>query len=409
MINYKFVSLFIAQLSQAFSMRAPILSAFPVVALLPLLFVACIAEQLGECPPPGGNVYVKIHWDGLVPGDNLPAHGMHIQLYPEAGGLPAGCPLGVHGGLLRLFPGTSYTFICFDYAGMEYLGFRNMNDASLFEAYNEPANGTYNTRVDAGSDEAIVHEPYPYTFYATQEMASFTVPDEGTDTLHCYPRNVLHEFTYLVYDVEGVENAGLSSGAVSGMSGSYYLSSGRLSGVPSTVLFRRSLALFNGRFPEDFSWHTTDTIQHVPIPGYGSIPVCPKWFPPGWAHPSTGWGGDWVIGAFSVFGLASPGDITNQLTVECFSRANYHYYASWGYWQGKWDNSVTTQIMGALGYWDGCPPAVEKGSHEAQTAWRKHNGGFDIVLANNGRLVIPVDVGLRAPVSGWDGREIPLN
>jgi hypothetical protein len=334
---------------------------------------------------------------------------MHIQLYPVRGSASTGHPLLVHGGLLRLTPGASYSSVCFDYEGMDFLDFRNMNNGILFEAYKELAGGTYRTRADAGRDEPVVHEPYPYTFYTTREIPPFTVPMRGTDTLHCYPRNALHEFTYMVYGVEGVENVASSRGTVSGMSASRRLMSGALSDSPSTVLFRRSLALENGRFPREFKWNTTDTLQRVPVPEYGSIPVSPRWFPAGWAHPTAGWTGDWVIGAFSVFGAVSPGDIVNQLTVECFSHANYYYYASWGYWQGEWEATVSTQIMGSLGYWDGCPPDVEKGSLEAQTAWRRHNGGFDIVLDNDGRLVIPPDVGLKAPVSGWDGREIPLN
>jgi hypothetical protein len=339
--------------------------------LLPLLVAACTRQVIFD-DVPSDNVYVKIHWDGLVPG-----YSMHIQLFPEQGGAYMSYPLGAHGGAIWLSPGVSYASVCFDYEGMEYLDFRNMHSASLFEAYNEPA-----------ALKTAVHESYPYTFYATRNTPSFTAPAEGLDTLHCYPRNALHEFTYLIHGVEGAKNVSSSRGTISGMSGSYYLSSGALSDTPSTVLFCRSLALVS----KDF---ITDTLQCVPVPGYGSIPVYPKWFP-----SETSWKGDWVIGAFSVFGLVSD----NQLTVECFSHANYRYSASWG-WQGE----VTAQIMGSLGYWDGCPANVEKGSPEAQTAWRKHNGGFDIILANEGRLVIPPDVGLNAPVSGWDGVEIPLH
>jgi hypothetical protein len=292
---------------------------------------------------------------------------------------------------------------------MEDLGFRYMKDKALFEAYNEPAGGTYATRVETGREEPTVYECYPYTFYATQGTPSFTAPDNGLDTLHCYPQNVLHEFTYLIYGVEGVERVASSQGAISGMSASYRLMSGTLSDEPSTLLFPRSLALKNGCSPEEFAWNITDTLQRIPVEDYGFIPVSPKWFPADWENPTTGWKGDWVIGAFSVFGPAdcSCGYI-NQLTVECFSHADYHHYASWGYWKGDWEDTVTTQIRGALGYWNGCPANVEKGSIEAQTLWRKHNGGFDIILANEGRLVIPPDVGIEAPVSGWDGVDIPL-
>jgi hypothetical protein len=95
--------------------------------------------------------------------------------------------------------------------------------------------------------------------------------------------------------------------------------------------------------------------------------------------------------------------------VECFSKAHYNYTASWGYWKGEWEETVRRQIMGALGYFDGIPSGIDKGSLEAQMAWRKRNGGFDIVLYNDGRLVIPPDVGLNVKVPGWDGRTVPLN
>jgi hypothetical protein len=389
------------------NMTIPLYFAFFAI-VLPLLFVACINERLDDCYLPGGNIYVKIHWDNLVPGENLPTRGMHLQLYPTTGSAAIGYPLSVNGGAFRLTAGHSFTSVCFDYEGMSHLRFRNMNNPLIFEARNEQAYDVYAARIETGRDEPLVHESYPYTFYTTHDIPAFTVPERGTDTIHCNPRNVLHEFTYLLHGVEGVENVASSRGTISGVAGAYRMMSGMASDEPSTVLFRRSRALRNGRFPEGFRWNTTDTLQRVPVAEYGSIPVCPKWFPSGWANPNTGWKGDWVIGAFSVFGLVSPWEIANQLTVECFSRADYHYYASWGYWNGEWEDTVTSQIRGALGYWSGCPDDVEKGSLEAHLLWRKHNGGFDIILANDGRLVIPVDVGLKAPVSGWDGREVPL-
>jgi hypothetical protein len=374
-----------------------------------LLFASCIDDHYGSCLPPGGSVYVKIHWDNLVPGDSLPVHGMHIQMYPEENGSPVGYPLSALGGEVWLPPGMPYMPVCFGFVGMEYLGFHNMDDRALFSVSNQSAGGTYRTRVEAGNEEPAVYESYPYTFYTTRNAPPFTAPDKGADidTLHCYPENALHEFTYLIYGVEGAENVAYSRGAISGMSGAYYPVSGAISHDPATVLFRRSLALEDGRYPE-FTWHTSDTLQYVTVPECGSIPVCPKWFPAGWANPTTGWKGDWIIGAFSVFGLASPGDILNQLTIECFLYGDYYYNASWGYWDGQWEDEVATQMQGALGYWDDCPDGIEKGSREAQTAWRKHNGGFDIILANDGRMVIP-SIGMEAPVSGWgENLDVPL-
>jgi hypothetical protein len=367
-------------------------------------FASCIDDR---CPLIGGGygAYVQIHWSGLVPGDNLPQHGMHIQLYPESGSSFVAYPLGVNGGTVRLTPQIVHTAVCFDYAGMENVGFRHMNDKDRFEAYHEPTGGTYATRVEMGRDETVVYEPYPYTFYTTDSLPPVVVvPGRGVDTveIHCFPHNALHEFTYIIYDVTGVEHVASSRGTVSGMASALRMMTGQLAEEPATVLFPRSLALESG---QGFGWNTNDTLQRVPVANFGAIPVSPQWFPAGWDDPATGWKGDWVIGAFSVFG---PTGVNSQLTVECFTRAGYHHYASWGYWKGDWDDTVTAQLRGALGYWPGCPDDIQKGSPEAQTLWRKRNGGFDIVLENEGRLSIPVDVGIEAPVTGWDKVEIIL-
>jgi hypothetical protein len=116
-----------------------------------------------------------------------------------------------------------------------------------------------------------------------------------------------------------------------------------------------------------------------------------------------------VIGAFSVFGTPSGEDVRNVLTVECFSKAGFYYTGAWGYWKGEWEADVRRQIRGALGYFDAYPAEAGKGSHEAQMAWRHHNGGFDIILYNDHRLAIPPDKGLDVTVPGWDGRTIPLD
>jgi hypothetical protein len=48
-------------------------------------------------------------------------------------------------------------------------------------------------------------------------------------------------------------------------------------------------------------------------------------------------------------------------------------------------------------------------------AWRKQNGGFDIILYNNGKLVVPEgasqrnDGGIVVDLEGFDNINIPLN
>jgi hypothetical protein len=354
------------------------------------------------------NLYVSIHWDYLAPGDSIPGGGMPMKILLFRDGTSLEYPLGVYGGWLWLPPSSSAVPLCYNYENMQYLDFIHKEDASLFEVRNSSA--VYNTGADYPLDEPAVTESFPYTFYVSRENASFSVPARGYDTVHCYLRNVLHEFTFMVYGVDGAKNVGSSSGSISGVSASCFPASGALSGSTSTVIFRRALAIENGCAPEPvLSWHRSDSIQRVPCSDWGFIPVHPLWFPDGYMNRITGWRGDWIIGAFSVFGVPDGEDIRNVLTVECFSKAHYNYTASWGYWKGEWEETVRRQIMGALGYFDGIPSGIDKGSLEAQIAWRKHNGGFDIILYNDGRLVIPPDVGLNVKVPGWDGRTVPLN
>jgi hypothetical protein len=349
--------------------------------------------------PTDRNLYVAIHWDHLAPGDSIPLGGMPmtIHLFRQPGGASLEHPLGVKGGWLWLTPAASFVPFCYNYENMQYLDFLHKEEASLFEVRNATASGT------------TVWESFPYTFYLSRDTVAFSVPAQGQDTLHCYPRNLLHEFTFMVYGVEGAQYAGSSRGTVSGISASYFPAAGRLSDSTSTVLFRRALAIENGRAPAGFSWQRGDSLQRIPYPDGGSIPVCPRWFPPGYTDPATGWTGDWVIGAFSVFGTPTGEDVRNVLTIECFSKAGFFYSATWGYWKGVWEADVRRQILGALGYFDACPAGVAKGSPEAQMAWRRHNGGFDIILFNDRRLVIPPDRGLEVEVPGWDGRTIPLS
>jgi hypothetical protein len=352
------------------------------------------------------NLYVSVHWDHPAPGDSLPDGGMRILLFPESGGTSLEYPLGIYGGWLWLPPGSSCLPFCYNYENMEYLELLHRDNAGLFEVHNVSAyDNIYNTKVGIGHDEPTVRESFPYAFYISRDNAAFSVPSSGSDTLHCFPRNVLHEFTFLVYGVDGAKNVASSRGAISGMSASYFPASDALSENASTVLFHRAVAIEEGKYP----WHMPDSVQFVPCPDRGSIPVHPCWFPD-WLRPdleNNKWG-DWIIGAFSVFGPVTASGLQNQLTLECFSQANYGYAASWGYWEGSWEETVHRQIMGALGYFDECPADAAKGSLEAQTAWRKHNGGFDIILFNDGRLVIPPDIGLDVKVPGWDGVTVPL-
>jgi hypothetical protein len=85
------------------------------------------------------------------------------------------------------------------------------------------------------------------------------------------------------------------------------------------------------------------------------------------------WAGDSITGTFCTFGPADIEHLRNQLTVGVIS-------INRGYYSGTWEETVREQIAGALG---------EHGTWEEQLDWRSRNEGYDIVLQNEGQLVIP--------------------
>jgi hypothetical protein len=249
--------------------------------------------------------------------------------------------LPADGGRMDIPRDIPYLPLCYDYYGNDYIQFRNENDLELFEAFSAPATGLYNSygpnsaasRSESGEpEENTIAEPYPYTFFATHNDTLFTalpVPGE-TQYLHFYPENVLRQFTFLIRDVEGVHNISNASGAISSMSATYRMSDGVKGIEPATVLF--------GSKPERVIW-----------------------------------AGDSITGTFCTFGPADIEHFRNRLTIGVISSAG-------GYYSGSWEDTVREQIAGALG---------EHGTWEEQLAWRLQNEGYDIVLQNGGRLIIP--------------------
>jgi hypothetical protein len=236
--------------------------------------------------------------------------------------------------------------------------------------------GLYNTMVEPIPGETTVAEPYPYTFYTARNEEPFAViPPPAGDTLilHYYPDNVLREFTFLVYDVQGAKNIADSRGAISGMAASYFPGLGVKTNSPSIVLFDRATPYVNG---QKHNWSSGEK-QDWPEAGENT-----RW-PEGWDDAESGWTGDWVTGAFCTFGPVDPKTISSRLTVETLSKGSAYYQGSWGgYYAGNWEDTVAEQLAGALG---------EHGTWEEQLQWRRRNGGFDIIIYNDGRLIIPDD------------------
>ncbi|WP_459952509.1 DUF5119 domain-containing protein [Dysgonomonas termitidis] len=376
-----------------------ILKHLPIV--LCLLLTGCLRELSVDdpCPPSGGEVplQVVIHWEDK-PVNTLPEY-MRIYWYPRTGDIVA-ADLPARGGMEKLREDT-YTAICLDYYRPQTIDFRATGrDAGQFEAYNIPTTGLYNQYADPVPGEATVAEAYPYVFYADareQLVEKQSVSAGDTLKLHFYPQNVLREFTFLIYGVEGAANMAKNSGAISGMSASYFPVTGTLAGTPSTVLFTRVTPLTRG---QGRNW----TQEQKELFARKN---------PDWASsdPLKGWTSDWITGKFSTFGPVDANNPDIRLTVEALSSANRYYYGAWGYWYGKWEDSVGIQILGAMGGPSG------RGTWEEQTAWREQNGGFDIILYNDGRLVVPDgggggqpggDGGFDVDLGDWDNTHVPI-
>ncbi|GHT29698.1 hypothetical protein AGMMS49574_07170 [Bacteroidia bacterium] len=346
---------------------------------------------------------VVIHWDGMDAMKKSVQGGMAVHLFRwENNGKDLQATLPVNGGRMSMPEEIPFFTLCYDYYGNDYINFRHEHERELFEAYSVPANGVYNTYgPGVESSEPTVAEPYPYHFFVTRNEEPFRVEAPAVDTvqyLHFYPKDVLHEFTFLIADVEGAKNIAGAHGAVTGMSSTYRMEDGAKGSAPSTVLFGSEA----GRVQWKVNARQMEWTQQMLDKVYNGEALLADW-PDDWSNPETGWTGDWVMGTFCTFGPADAENIRNRLTVETVSTGKGYFHGTWG---GSLDDTVRRQIAGALG---------KNGTREEQLAWRRQNGGFDIVLYNNGRLVVPdvvpprEDGGITVDLEGFDNMDIPLS
>lgn len=336
---------------------------------LPLL-AGCEHKDLFTCSPAGNiPVQVKIHWDNVPVEKRVLPAGMTVHWYPQRGAFLS-AEMGVYGGIEWLSADT-YKSMCLDFNGNAKLAFRSNGTCEDFEVYNVPAFDMYNLNVPPlPGGEVTVAEAYPYRYYIDPHPQTVDLEDVmkgDTVTVHFYPKDVLREFTFLIYDVQGGKYMVKNMGAMSGMSGSYWPATEKLATTPSTILFQRVEVIKNAqtssRWTDEQKWLFTRKY-------------------PKWADSDTlvGWTRDWVTGQFVTFGPLDRDRFRFRLTVEAISRANNHYHGSWGYWHGEWEDMVAAQIDSAMG---------KNGTLEEQLAWRQRNGGYDIVLYNDRRLVVP--------------------
>ena len=217
----------------------------------------------------------------------------------------------------------------------------------------------------------------PYSFYiddGLQEVDAASARWDDTLTVYFKPSNMLREYSFMIYGIEGAENMVRTSGAISGMSGSYRPATGDLASHPSTILFTRTEAIRNGQNGRPGQpWTEAEKALFATKD-------------PNWEDPLTGWTGDWFIGYFSTFGPVDMDRHRFRLTVEAYSTGNNYYYGAWGYWHGEWEDeeplSVGKQIALATG--DMQAPLEERLLQQEE--WRAQNGGFDILLYNDRRL-----------------------
>jgi|GEM_PF-6762551 len=366
-------------------------------------FISCQQKDLYQHETNGGNypVNVVIHWDSVPAGQLSLPNRMTVHWYPEGASIISS-EMGPRGGREWLNK-ADYNVMCMDFNGNANFAFRSNGTRPDFEVYNVRMTGSYNLSVpQLPGGETTVAEANPPYFYIdsrSQEIYSEDFSDNDTITMHFYPKNLLREFTFLIYDVTGTKNMASNSGAISGMSGSYYPATGAMATTPSTILFPRVETITNGQ--NSSRWTNAEKALFAAKN-------------PAWASPDTliGWTRDWITGKFSTFGPLSRNQNRFRLTVEAFSKGSNAYYGAWGYWHGQWENTVAAQIDSAMG---------KNGTIEEQMAWRQRNGGYDIVLYNNNRLSVPEndgggnggggtsDGGFKVSVDGWgDIIDVPM-
>jgi hypothetical protein len=338
--------------------------------LLILLLISCQNRELtmdDDCPDDIEHlVRIVIHWQAEQYATMPVATGMVAHLFQQTEGhVNLQKAVSVEGGWIRPAQGCAYLPVCYDYDSNNVVYYRHEESPESFEAYCRSASGTYNKYVDQGWGEPTVAEPSPTTLYMARYQQPFNVDytRQAPQQIDYYPENVLHTFTFSISGVPGAKYAEQAHGAISGTSANYYPAYGLLGKQPSTLLF-----------------------DHVQLHRDGHI-----------------------TGSFTTFGFVDLNSGQQRLTIETLTPAGHYYYATWGYWHGKWEDCIAKQLRGAWG---------EHGSPEEQANWRLRNGGYDILLNNeDGRLHIPADPsnegnkgngGFEVDTSEWDTVVVPI-
>ena len=211
-----------------------------VTILLPALLVACENKELCYDHPHGQFVKVEINWENGVA---KPRQGMRTNLFSVTEARDFGIKdMTANGDTIQLYPGTSYMSLCYDYYGSQNVYFRNENDVDKAEAYCASLVRASYTR--AFPDENTVAEPG--IFYVDRVNRFDVTQSKEVQVLNFYPKNVLKTYTFRVKEIKGAEHITATRAALSGMSASYFLTTGDLAAQPSTVLFNATVDIDNG-------------------------------------------------------------------------------------------------------------------------------------------------------------------
>jgi hypothetical protein len=360
---------------------------FSLFSLFSLFFLTVCCDRMRELSYTGGHpgepvVRILVEWS---PADLpfRPATRMRANFLPQsaaANGVRLDLPSDDCCYPASVFPASAYRVFCYDFYGNENI--------TVADSRGRPdslaASFTFVTGVSGVSDlpggrEPFVLEPSPLQFYCggpdTVDLSALSAGD--TAVVRLRPRDIVHEFTFLIYDVPASGRITGFYGSVSGMSSSYYFTPGVYGGSPCSVLFGY------GRSPGEAS--PLGVFQPSEIsPGSWSQPRLDAFFGEGvctledWPDDyASRWGGNgesgWLMGAFRCFAPLPSSGGGNVLSVFASTRGGWTCSGSWG---GNGYNAVGRQLSAAFG----------DGTLSHRLAWRRLNGGFDVVLANDGVL-----------------------
>lgn len=206
-----------------------------IIFILAAAFALASCEKVDLCyltHPHGQPVNVVIHWD--EPPVYTPTAGMRTNLLALGPHANYGITdLDYWGGQLNLPLNTVYMPYCYDYFGSANILFRNEDSAGSIEAYSTAlVRATYTKSFPT---ENTISEPgYLYM----DKIESFSVlPSDEPLEMHFYPEDVVKVYTFEVRDVRGATYITDTRGAMSGVSGSYFMLNGGLAATSSTMLF----------------------------------------------------------------------------------------------------------------------------------------------------------------------------